>query len=201
MRRITAIAASLVLLLALGGTADATTAPPGKSDPAVSPAPTSSPPQESPQQFGTQSEANQIVQGEERLGDDLTDEGTLRNHGIYWQGNYAGFWQAILWADGLLGASQVDCEFGANTAAATRIWQSWFPGLATDGVVGPQTRGKAGEFLAAAVSGANHNVEYVGTEGRRLYLFRNDRSDYWIWWNGLWRPLDYDWYPLPINGC
>lgn len=196
MRRITTVFAGLALLLAVPGTATASTTAPDRSGPAVSPAPTVPP----PRQFGPLSEAAGIVQGVGDVKDDLSDEGTLRDHGIYYQGNYAGFWQAILWADGILAASQVDCEFGPNTAAATATWQSWWWGLQVDGVAGPETRGKADDFLFE-VSGQDYNVEYRGTHGRRVYLFRNGYTDYWIWWNGLWRPLDYDMYPLPINGC
>lgn len=148
---------------------------------------------------GAASLANRIVQGTGATNDDLGDEGTLCNGCSFWEGNYAGFWQAILWSEGLLSPSQVDCEFGPNTGAATRSLQSRY-GLGVDGVAGPQTRSRIDDFLIASSDPA-YNVYYLGTGGRLVYLFRDTTSpyNYWIYWNGQWRVIYYN--QKTIVGC
>lgn len=193
MKRIIGVLAGIVLLLiAAGGTATGTAAPPPKGEPSFTGAPTAPPP-------GTvtpRSTANRIVQGLGDPHDDLGDEATLCNGCSFWNGNYAGFWQAILWADGFLSTSQVDCEFGPNTAAATADWQAFF-GLGDDGVVGPITRGFADNYLFET-TGA-YNLYYLGTDGRVVYLFREAAAHYWIYWNGNWSFLRYT--DKNISGC
>jgi peptidoglycan hydrolase-like protein with peptidoglycan-binding domain len=89
------------------------------------------------------------IMGSGSVLDDLTDEGPVR------QGNYSGavaVWQAILWADGYLSTgydASVDCSFGPNTLAATKEWQRDH-GLTADGVPGPLTFTKAGQYLKDA---------------------------------------------------
>jgi hypothetical protein len=148
---------------------------------------------------GTASLANRIVQGAGVPSDDLGDEGNLCNGCSFGNGNYAGFWQAILWSEGLLAANQVDCEFGSITASATRNLQSRY-GLGVDGEVGPQTRTRIDDFLIASSDPA-YNVYYIGTNGRRVYLFRDTASpyNYWIYWNGQWRIIYYN--QKTIAGC
>ncbi|WP_053709513.1 peptidoglycan-binding domain-containing protein [Streptomyces sp. NRRL B-3648] len=58
-----------------------------------------------------------------------------------------GLWQAVLWADGYLARSRVDCAYDTATVRATRVWQSNH-GLSADGIVGPVTYGSAGRRLA-----------------------------------------------------
>jgi hypothetical protein len=66
------------------------------------------------------------------------------------KGRYTGsdlvrFWQLIVWSDGTTGKacnSFADGQFGSNTDAQTRAWQSRH-GVGVDGQVGPQTWGKA----------------------------------------------------------
>jgi Putative peptidoglycan binding domain len=145
------------------------------------------------------SAGNRIVQGSGSPADDLGDEATLCDGCSFWNGNYAGFWQAILWADGFLASGEVDCEFGPNTATATRNWQSWL-GLGVDGVVGPETRGTADNYLFTSTN-ANYNLYYQGTGGRVVYLHRDTTSpyNYWIWWGGQWRVVYYN--TTSILGC
>lgn len=147
----------------------------------------------------TASLTNRIVQGAGVPSDDLGDEGNLCNGCSFWEGNYAGFWQAILWSEGLLAANQVDCEFGSITASATRNLQSRY-GLGVDGEVGPQTRTRIDDFLITS-SDPDYNVYYIGTNGRRVYLFRDIASpyNYWIYWNGQWRIIYYN--QKTMAGC
>ncbi|GIM97324.1 peptidoglycan-binding domain-containing protein [Paractinoplanes toevensis] len=78
--------------------------------------------------------------------DDLNDEGTLSTsvnnfNGAVW------LWQSILIADGFLSTSGRDCQFGAGTKAATKLWQAahGLTGSDADGVVGPKTFTAAGK--------------------------------------------------------
>lgn len=78
------------------------------------------------------------------------DEHTLQQGGTVSQGNVVGVWQNILYADGFLGqcgAIGVDGIFGTNTRVATAEWQS-DELLVPDGVVGPNTWGRADNYLA-----------------------------------------------------
>jgi hypothetical protein len=53
---------------------------------------------------------------------DWNDEGPL-GQASYPTSNAVGLWQWVLYADGYLGStSDIDCVFGAGTAAATRNW-------------------------------------------------------------------------------
>jgi Putative peptidoglycan binding domain len=111
--------------------------------------------------------------------DDFGDEGTLSTSSH--ANSYAtGYWQAILWADGALESNgttfdeaDIDCQFGPNTAAATRNWQSTH-GVGVDGVVGPQTFGRADNNLSLAglIGGDQFYVRYNG----RAHSFRVVRN-------------------------
>ncbi|MFE9648465.1 peptidoglycan-binding protein [Streptomyces sp. NPDC006365] len=77
--------------------------------------------------------------------DDWGDEGplsTTRNS----HNSVVGLWQWVLWADGYLPESGVDCHFGSQTRAATMKWQD-DRGLDDDGIVGPATFGRADNNL------------------------------------------------------
>ncbi|GIH03814.1 hypothetical protein Rhe02_18810 [Rhizocola hellebori] len=189
----TVVAGTMLLLIAAGGTATATTTtPPTKGEQSLTGAPTAPP----PRTFGPQSTANRIVQGLGDPHDDLNDESTLCNGCSFANGNYAGFWQAILWADGYLSASQVDCEFGPITARATANWQRDRQ-LDDDGVVGKDTRSVAQNFLYES-GDPNYNLFYDGFPNR-LYLYREAAAHYWIYWNNNWRMLRYT--DKNIVGC
>ena len=95
------------------------------------------------------------------------------------KGRYTGsdlvrFWQLIVWADGTTGTSSctsfADGQFGSNTEAQTRTWQSRH-GVGVDGQVGPQTWGKAKSRLHA-IPGESHVTDLTrnGT-GTKVYSF------------------------------
>ncbi|MEV4842001.1 peptidoglycan-binding domain-containing protein [Micromonospora matsumotoense] len=97
--------------------------------------------------------------------DDWADEGPVsastRPHN-----NVVAMWQMILWADGYLDRSGIDCRFGPVTTAATTKWQS-DRGLRSDGVVGSGTLTKAATRLSVYESwfyydGAGTNFIYFG---------------------------------------
>lgn len=93
-----------------------------------------------------------------QLSDDLNDEPTLQ-----WgsrRSNWVGMWQAILWADGFLPYSGIDCTFGPKTHEATKQWQENFV-LKGDGIVGPKTRAVAGGRLVQISIPAR--VRYYGS--------------------------------------
>lgn len=197
MRRLfIAVLGAMLLLIGSGGTATSTAAPSISGGASGQQAPTAPP---TGGVFEPQSEGNRIVQGSGTPSDDLGDEGTLCNGCNYSHGNYAGLWQAFLWAEHLLGSSGVDCDFGPNTADATAAFQRRY-GLGDDGIVGPQTRGVADNFLLTS-SGTAYNLYYVGTQGTVVYLFRDTTSpyNYWIWWGGQWRVVFYNTQSIP--GC
>ncbi|NEB38928.1 peptidoglycan-binding protein [Streptomyces sp. SID14515] len=82
-------------------------------------------------------------------------------------------WQAVLWADGYLKRSQIDCRYDESTVRAARVWQS-NRGLPADGIIGPDTFGKAGERLtrrrdAVYYEGAKFSVPFRrADDGRYL---------------------------------
>ncbi len=111
--------------------------------------------------------------------DDFGDEGPLSQ--TQHANSFAtGFWQAILWADGAIESNgtafdeaDIDCRFGPNTAAATRNWQSTH-GVGVDGIVGPETFGRADNQLrlAGLIGGDQYYVLYPG----RVHSFRVVRN-------------------------
>jgi hypothetical protein len=122
-------------------------------------------------------------------GDTVTDDWG-DNPEICWGCNFShntnivGLWQHILYADGLMGVSDVDCQFGPRTDDATRRWQSRH-GVAMDGRVGRNTWGRADDKLAWSHDG--FYVYYHGSQ-HPVRLFRGQRGgtggDYWIhYWN------------------
>ncbi|REE95248.1 peptidoglycan-binding domain-containing protein [Thermomonospora umbrina] len=106
-----------------------------------------------------QGTGNKIVDGSGGQNDDLTDEATLCNGCSYWNGNWAGMWQHLMYAEGKLYYSEIDCQFGSRTASATVSWQR-AEGLAADGIVGPDSRGRADNYLTMSLDG--YTVTYVG---------------------------------------
>jgi peptidoglycan hydrolase-like protein with peptidoglycan-binding domain len=104
--------------------------------------------------------------------DDLNNEATLCNGCSYSLGNYAGMWQTILWADGKLSSANIDCQFGSQTASATRSWQS-HEGLGSDGIVGPNTRSKASSYLIGGTY-----ISYVGLDHYPTF-YRHTSNNYY----------------------
>jgi hypothetical protein len=104
--------------------------------------------------------------------DDWGDEGTIRSNGSYSHSNVAGLWQTILWADGLLSQSQIDCQFGPITAAATRTWQrTYMPGRPETGAADPATWARADDFIGNDPLGPEY-FRYLGLGGRFIQLHR-----------------------------
>ncbi|MBB1262229.1 peptidoglycan-binding domain-containing protein, partial [Streptomyces alkaliterrae] len=99
----------------------------------------------------------------------------------------AAMWQTILWADGYLDRSAIDCHHAGATLRATRAWQS-NNRLPADGIVGPLTFGAAGERL---VRGADGLVVYRG-ERHRVPFRRADDGRYLVEDSGTYRPLRRD---------
>ncbi|SEG09297.1 Putative peptidoglycan binding domain-containing protein [Thermomonospora echinospora] len=115
---------------------------------------------------GVQGTGNKIVDGAGVASNDLSDEATLCNGCGYWSGNYAGMFQYLLYADGKMAYSSIDCQFGGQTASAAANWQA-ANGLAADGIAGPDTRGRMDNYLAEYGDGY---VDYLGTS--RILSFR-----------------------------
>ncbi|MEU9774704.1 peptidoglycan-binding protein [Streptomyces sp. NPDC047968] len=125
------------------------------------------------------------VTGEGHPGDDWEDEGLLGEN-LPVRSDLAAMWQSVLWADGYLRRSDVDCHYAGRTVEATRVWQS-NRGLAADGIVGPKTFGRAGRQLLAR-DGAIH---YEGAE--HTVRFRRDQDGrYSVLDGGTHKPLRRD---------
>jgi peptidoglycan hydrolase-like protein with peptidoglycan-binding domain len=138
---------------------------------------------------GAQGTDNKIVDGAGVATNDLSDEATLCNGCGYWSGNYAGMFQYLLYADGKLAYSSIDCQFGGQTASATVSWQA-ANGLAADGIAGSDTRGKMDNFL---VEYADGYVDYLGTT--RTLTFR--RISYLYYYSGAQITYGYGGGTLP----
>ncbi|MFI7578170.1 peptidoglycan-binding protein [Micromonospora sp. NPDC049497] len=109
--------------------------------------------------------------------DDFGDEGTLRRGGAYANSGATGLWQWILYADGYLTSSDIDCEFGPTTEAATKKWQA-ARSLTADGIVGTATFGYADwKLYVTGQSGETLDVRYSGT-ARSVYFTRNWQGKY-----------------------
>ena len=90
------------------------------------------------------------VSGTSVLSDDWADEGELARD-TFPNSNATGLWQRVLYADGFLSLSDIDCRFGPTTERATRNWQAW-RGLRDDGRAGPRTFGRADDQLRTTPS-------------------------------------------------
>jgi peptidoglycan hydrolase-like protein with peptidoglycan-binding domain len=76
-----------------------------------------------------------------------------------WNTDIVVMWQAILWAEELLGSSDIDGMFGPKTRDATKAWQSRF-GLTADGLVGNATWRAADDRLSWSNYNINNIVSY-----------------------------------------
>ncbi|WP_217550914.1 peptidoglycan-binding protein [Streptomyces sp. GbtcB6] len=130
--------------------------------------------------------------------DDFGDEGPL-DSSSHRTSLATALWQQILWADGLLPASGVDCDYGPNTTAATKGWQAKFGiysdtgSLEKDGSAGPKTMGTADQWLTD--QGNSRDIVYDGTE--HDVTFRRVGGIYQISLNGAWRNASY----TSSSGC
>ena len=124
-----------------------------------------------------------FVAGTFAVTDDFGDEGPVDDIS-HSSSLAAGMWQAILFADGAteqngtaFDASDIDCQFGPNTTAATKSWQSThgLTGADVDGSAGPQTLSIADDKLifqsttstqsVVIYLGSVHNILFIRKEG------------------------------------
>ncbi|MEV6104243.1 peptidoglycan-binding protein [Streptomyces sp. NPDC051940] len=129
------------------------------------------------------------------LWDDWNDEGVVdqNSHRI---SNATGLWQLVLWADGAIeqngtrfDLSDVDCDFGPNTAYATASWQRAIGqgALDDDGSAGPLTWGYHGGYLND--DGNNRDITYAGYPN--LLHLRRVNGIYQFQLNGVWHKASY----------
>ncbi|MFG2109168.1 peptidoglycan-binding domain-containing protein [Micromonospora chersina] len=121
--------------------------------------------------------------------DDWGDEGPIsastRSHN-----NVVAMWQMILWADGYLARSGVDCRFGPVTTAATKKWQS-ARGLVSDGVVGPKTLARAATRLGVWEGEGWYYYDGAGERFFHLGRRTDGRWDMSLVPGGEWQLLSY----------
>jgi peptidoglycan hydrolase-like protein with peptidoglycan-binding domain len=104
--------------------------------------------------------------------DDWAGEGLL-GQAYHRDSGATGLWQAFLVGRGLLGAGEIDCHFGDNTAEATRDFQA-SNGLVQDGVVGAATFGAADDKLTdlGAYAGGRR-VQTQNGSAKRVFWFNS----------------------------
>ncbi|MFG2944183.1 peptidoglycan-binding domain-containing protein [Streptomyces adustus] len=108
--------------------------------------------------------AQGYVDGWDYYKDDWADEGLLSTT-QHANSGATGLWQLVLWQDGYLSESDVDCQFGPRTQAATKKWQAHYLGAAeADGVVGNKTFGEAGRHIWSTDDGFSlrYGNVYIG---------------------------------------
>ncbi|MFE2291254.1 peptidoglycan-binding protein [Streptomyces sp. NPDC059452] len=103
------------------------------------------------------------------------DEGLL-GEDLPLHSDLVALWQAVLWADGYVNRSRIDCRYDEPTVRATRAWQNNH-GLPADGIIGPKTFGKAGARLterdgAVYYEGRKHSVPFRRADDGR-YLVKD----------------------------
>ncbi|MFI1167948.1 peptidoglycan-binding protein [Streptomyces sp. NPDC020801] len=126
------------------------------------------------------------MEGRGALADDWRDEPRLVGAQTP-RSDLVGLWQSVLWADGYLPRSRVDCTYDKATAEATRVWQSNH-GLSADGIVGPVTFGFAGRRLVRMPPWTVYRGEarylplrrgsggvYEAYDGGRFHALRTDK--------------------------
>jgi len=119
-----------------------------------------------------------FVAGTGVITNDFGDEGVLSSSSHRFSGATL-LWQWILWADGTKESdgttydiADVDCDFGPNTTATTKNWQSAHSLSKIDGIVGTETFSKADDYLVAPLGDSVGNAQYKG-KVHTLYLMRN----------------------------
>lgn len=109
---------------------------------------------------------------------DWGDEGDLST-GTNTYSNATCLWQKILWADGLLAASDIDGIFGSKTKAQTLYWQEMKELSGLDGIAGKETFGKADNYLSeiSEDSSGAFTLQYDGIY-YNPYFIRNADGNY-----------------------
>lgn len=92
------------------------------------------------------SAAQQVISGLGTMKDDFDDEATLSRYGPYRHSNAVALWQRILQTEHLYSGA-IDCDFGPATEAATIAYQKKYGLSSKDGIVGPQTWGRADDYV------------------------------------------------------
>ena len=118
-----------------------------------------------------------VIGGASGITDDFGDEGPLSTTS-HADSGATQLWQWVLYADGATESNgtafdqaDIDGDFGPNTNAATRNWQSRH-GVGVDGIVGNQTFGAAdGHLSVATQSGDDIRITYSGS-AHSITLYR-----------------------------
>lgn len=123
------------------------------------------------------------VAGADDPTDDLGDESTLTSYGSYWHSNYAAVWQLMLWVDGELDRSQVDCGFGPVTADATYRWHAnYIEGYPPTSAFDDRARANAGMRLTRySTSSDGDYIQYVNdsyASGPRILRIHRHSGSY-----------------------
>ncbi|MEU6184304.1 peptidoglycan-binding domain-containing protein [Streptomyces coeruleorubidus] len=116
-----------------------------------------------------------VIYGGGKITDDWGDEGPLSSS-HYSTSHAVGLWQWVLYTEGVkeqdgtpFDQSDIDCAFGPNTTYATKqLQRKW--GLAQDGIVGPDTFGKADNNLFRN-SDTQSTIYYQQSDGGRTVKF------------------------------
>lgn len=111
------------------------------------------------------------IKGVAPVNDDWGDEGPL-SRTQHANSGATGLWQVVLYTYGYLASTDIDCQFGPKTEAATKSWQQAH-GLTADGIVGPATFGRADNDLIVS--------------GGTLYYYGSRRAvELWQWSDGTY---------------
>ncbi|MEV5847992.1 peptidoglycan-binding protein [Streptomyces sp. NPDC048179] len=100
---------------------------------------------------------------------DWGDEGNLSTSS-HAHSSATGLWQAVLYADGYLSASGIDCRFGSGTKAATKKFQSHFHSGTADGIAGKKTFSNADNRLHIDYVSGNYEVVYYQGIKRKVWF-------------------------------
>ncbi|MGI5451661.1 peptidoglycan-binding domain-containing protein [Streptomyces sp. CA-249302] len=106
---------------------------------------------------------------------DWGDEGDLSTSTNTYS-NATCLWQKILWADGLLSASDIDGIYGSKTKAQTLYWQEMNELSDLDGIAGKETFGKADDSLyrISQDSDGNITLQYIGIYYKPYFIREAD---------------------------
>ncbi|WP_328673247.1 peptidoglycan-binding domain-containing protein [Streptomyces sp. NBC_00328] len=124
--------------------------------------------------------AQGFVNGWDNFTDDWADEGILSTT-QHANSGATGLWQLVLWQDGYLSESDVDCKFGPKTQAATKKWQAhYLRASEADGVVGNKTFGEASQHIGSTDNGFSlqYGSIYIGRNvNNGEYFFHTDYTN------------------------